>query len=45
MADTCAARFPQHLMQVIQSLYAETSVMIENGGRRNQKKILINRVV
>jgi hypothetical protein len=37
--------FPQPLTRAIQSLYEETNIMIENGGRRSQKIILINQGV
>jgi hypothetical protein len=32
--------FPQHLIRAIQSIYEETNIMIKNGGRRSQKRIL-----
>jgi hypothetical protein len=34
--------FPQHHTRAIQSLYEETNIMFENGGRRSQKRVLIN---
>jgi hypothetical protein len=34
-----------HLIQAIKSLYIETNIMIKNGGRRSQKRILINQGV
>jgi hypothetical protein len=37
--------FPQHLIRAIQSLYEETSIMVENGDRKSQKRILISQGV
>ena len=34
--------YPDHLMKVIQSLYKNTTVVIENNCTRNKKKIFIN---
>jgi hypothetical protein len=37
--------FTQHLIQAVQSLYVEADIMIENRGRRSQKKSLMNQGV
>ena len=37
--------YPDHLVKVIQSLYKNTIVMIENNCNRNKKKIFINQGV
>jgi hypothetical protein len=45
MADTRTERISTTAHTTIQSLYEETNIMIENGGRRSQKIILINQGV